>query len=139
MPLNTLAEELVDPNLLPSLPVGVHDNPGTSGGLAGLSQRDDRKRAEPDADGLAIDARPLAPGPRMPSELHRLDQQREPVAAASVAVPPGSRHGLDECGGRLFRSSFSLWGYALSYALHGENAGNLSLRQDHITILISVS
>ena len=37
----------------------------------------------------ATDAEPLAPGPRMPSELHRLDRQRESVAAPSVTVAPG--------------------------------------------------
>ena len=107
-------------------------------GLASLRQRDDRKRAEPDTDGLAIDAQPLAPGPRMASELHRLDQQREPVAAPPVAVAPGPRHGLDERRGKSFRGSCSLEGYAVSYAFHGENAGNLSLPHYPITILVSV-
>ena len=108
------------------------------GGLARLGHRDDRKRAEPDADGLVIDAQALAPGPRLPSELHRLDQQRESVAAPAVAVAPGSRHGLDEGRGEPFRGSCSLWDYAFSYAFHGENSGNFSLRQYPITILISV-
>ena len=37
------------------------------GGLASLRESDDRKRAEPDADGLAIDPQTLAPGSRVAS------------------------------------------------------------------------
>ncbi len=80
------------------------------GGLASLRERDDRKRAEPDAGGLAVDPQALALGPRMASELHRLDQQRESEAGATVAVASGPRHGLDEGRGEPFRGSWSQWG-----------------------------
>ena len=74
----------------------------------------------------------------MPSEVHRLDRQRESVAAPSVTVGPGPSHCLNEARGEPFQSLCSVYGHAFSLAFNGEIAGSLSIPKNPITILVSV-